>query len=144
MVIRVRRSSGVPSSEITPESAYLDRRRFLGATAGIGAATFLGRGVAAEETPTHGEEEPNSWEEITTHNNFYEFGLGKEDPSRNAHTLVTKPWTVRVDGLCAKPGDYALEDFIRPSALEDRVYRLRCVEGWSMVIPWRGLSLSPT
>ena len=142
MIIRVRRSSEIPSSEITLESSYLDRRKFLGATAGIGAATFLAGDGAASEASTRGGEEPNTWEEITTHNNFYEFGLDKKDPSRNAHSLVTEPWTVRVDGLCAKPGDYALEDFIHPSALEDRVYRLRCVEGWSMVIPWRGFPLA--
>ena len=143
MIIRIRRNSDIPSSEITPEPAYIDRRKFLGASAGIGAAAFLAPGAA---TATHlagrQDEKPNTWEEITTHNNFYEFGLGKKDPSRNAHTLVTKPWTVKVDGLCNKPGDYQLEDFIHPSTVEDRVYRFRCVEAWSMVIPWRGFPLA--
>ena len=85
---------------------------------------------------------PTRGEEITTYNNFYEFGTGKEDPSKHAHALVTEPWTVKVDGLCNNPGDYALEDFITPSTIEDRVYRFRCVEAWSMVIPWRGFPLA--
>ena len=142
MIIRTRRNSDIPSSEITPESAFINRRRFLGASAGIGAAAFLSRDAAASPLSTRQDEEPNTWEEITTHNNFYEFGLDKKDPSRNAHTLVTRPWTVKVDGLCNKPGDYQLEDFIKPSTIEDRVYRFRCVEAWSMVIPWRGFPLA--
>ena len=143
MIIRTRKQSDIPSSEITPESAYINRRKFLGASAGIGAAAFLSPDAAtASPLSTRQEEEPNTWEEITTHNNFYEFGLGKEDPSRNAHRLVTKPWTVKVDGLCNKPGDYQLEDFIKPSTIEDRVYRFRCVEAWSMIIPWRGFPLA--
>ena len=143
MIVRTRKNSDIPTSEITPESAYINRRKFLGASAGIGAAAFLTRDpLAASPASPHQEEEPNTWEEITSHNNFYEFGLDKKDPSRNAHTLVTKPWTVKVDGLCNKPGDYQLEDFIKPSTIEDRVYRFRCVEAWSMVIPWRGFPLA--
>ena len=149
MIIRSTKKSDVPSSEITPESVYLNRRKFLGASAGIGAAAFLGQGTASAASsaspgiaPRHQEEKPNTWEEITTHNNFYEFGLDKKDPSRRAHTLVTRPWTVKVDGLCDKPGDYQLEDFVKPSVMEDRVYRFRCVEAWSMVIPWRGFPLA--
>ncbi len=142
MIIRTRKNSDIPSAEITPESVYINRRMFLGASAGIGAAAFLSRDAAASALSIRQEEEPNTWEEITSHNNFYEFGLDKKDPSRNAHTLITKPWTVKVDGLCNKPGDYALEDFIKPSTMEDRVYRFRCVEAWSMVIPWRGFPLA--
>ena len=143
MIIRTRKNSDIPSSEITPESVYINRRKFLGASAGIGTAAFLSRDLAAASSlAIRQDEEPNTWEEITTHNNFYEFGLDKEDPSRNAHRLVTKPWTVKVDGLCNKPGDYPLEDFIKPSTIEDRVYRFRCVEAWSMVIPWRGFPLA--
>ena len=143
MIIRTRNNSDIPSSEITPESAYINRRKFLGASAGIGAAAFLTRDpLAASPVSTRQEEEPNTWEEITSHNNFYEFGLDKKDPSRNAHTLVTEPWTVKVDGLCNNPGAYRLEDFIKPSTIEDRVYRFRCVEAWSMVIPWRGFPLA--
>jgi len=155
MIIRIRKNSDIPSSEITPESAYINRRKFLGASAGIGAAAFLGVGSpdmgpfhAASPIPGAGRPrtpqdlEPNTWEEITSYNNFYEFGTGKEDPSKHAHALVTKPWTIKVDGLCNNPGDYALEDFITPSTIEDRVYRFRCVEAWSMVIPWRGFPLA--
>ena len=154
MIIKVRKPSDVPSSEITPESVYVDRRRFLGASAGIGAAAFLGaasplhaRRAGPSAHPGRDgrqdqELEPNTWDEITTYNNFYEFGTGKRDPSRQADTLVTSPWTVRVDGLCARPGDYQLEDFVKPSVMEDRVYRFRCVEAWSMVIPWRGFPLA--
>jgi methionine sulfoxide reductase catalytic subunit len=79
---------------------------------------------------------------VTSYNNFYEFGTGKDDPKKNAGSLVTKPWTVKVDGLVGKPGDYALEDLLKPSKMEDRIYRMRCVEAWSMVIPWRGIPLA--
>ncbi|MFM8781348.1 MAG: protein-methionine-sulfoxide reductase catalytic subunit MsrP, partial [Gemmatimonadota bacterium] len=79
---------------------------------------------------------------VTGYNNFYEFGTGKEDPKENAQGFRTKPWTVRVDGLVEKPGNYALEDFLKPSVVEDRIYRMRCVEAWSMVIPWRGIMLA--
>ena len=87
-------------------------------------------------------ESANSWEDITTYNNFYEFGTAKDEPYRNAQDLVTRPWTVTVSGECEKTGDYALEDIIKPHSLEDRVYRHRCVEAWSMVVPWVGFPLS--
>ena len=150
MIIRIKKNSDIPSSEITPESAYINRRKFLGASAGIGAATFLARGAAPRSPAPRPrlpplrpqDEEPNTFEEITSYNNFYEFGLDKKDPSKNAHALVTEPWTVKVDGLCNNPADYHLEDFITPSTIEDRTYRLRCVEAWSMVVPWRGFPLA--
>ena len=151
MIIRIRKNSDIPSSEITPESAYINRRKFLGASAGIGAAAFLARGAASAQSGTpahasplsaHQDEELNTFEEITSYNNFYEFGLDKKDPSRNAHALVTEPWTVKVDGLCNNPADYHLGDFITPSTIEDRTYRLRCVEAWSMVVPWQGFPLA--
>ena len=155
MIIRIRKKSDIPSSEITPEDAYINRRKFLGASAGIGAAAFLAPGTAAAEALAprglsgiagraagRQDLEPSSWDDITSYNNFYEFGLDKKDPSRKAHTLVTRPWTVKVDGLCARPGDYQLEEFVKPSTIEDRVYRFRCVEAWSMVIPWRGFPLA--
>lgn len=144
MIIRIRKKSEPASSEITSESQYLNRRTFLGAAAAVGAATALAprvlRGAPAREARQ--DEEPTPYEDITSYNNFYEFGLGKEDPAANAHTLVTSPWTIKVDGLCNNPGELALEDFIHPSTLEDRVYRLRCVEAWSMVIPWQGFPLA--
>ena len=87
-------------------------------------------------------EKLNAYEDITTYNNFYEFGTEKEDPARTAHSLKTKPWTIKIDGLVNKPADYQLEDLIKPHTLEDRIYRLRCVERWSMVIPWVGFPLA--
>ena len=144
------RSRGPRPSEITPEAVYHDRRHFLAAL-GFGAAAFattpLVRG--ADEPAVVGKAfrlQPNDqatpWDDVTSYNNFYEFGIEKTDPADYAHTLKTKPWTVKVDGLCDKPGDYALEDFLKPHAVEDRIYRFRCVEAWSMVIPWRGIPLA--
>ena len=87
------------------------------------------------------DEKLNTFQEITGYNNFYEFGLDKDDPQRYAGRMKTSPWTVKIDGLCNKPADYHLEDLIRPHALEERIYRLRCVEAWSMVVPWIGIPL---
>lgn len=141
------------SWEITSESVYLDRRRFLreaGLLAGAGIASMALPGQVMSSTteletvagPYRSNEIPNSWEDITTYNNFYEFGTGKDEPHRNAQDLVTRPWTVKVSGECDKPGDYAIEDIIGPHALEDRIYRHRCVEAWSMVVPWVGFPLA--
>ena len=156
MIIKIKKNSDVPSSEITSESHYLDRRSlldrrgFIGASAAAigasaaaigasaGAAALLGREAVAQEQ----EPEPTPEKLITSYNNYYEFGLAKEDPAKNAHALVTEPWSVVVDGLCGNPAEYQLEDFISPSAIEDRVYRFRCVEAWSMVVPWRGFPLA--
>jgi sulfoxide reductase catalytic subunit YedY len=88
------------------------------------------------------DEKLNTFEEITSYNNFFEFGQGKNDPQRYAGRLKTSPWTVKIDGHCGKPADYHLEDLMRPHALEERIYRLRCVEAWSMVIPWVGIPLA--
>ena len=146
----IGKPNDIPSSEITPESVYLNRRHFLrlGAAGAVGATigACTPENGAADDGQTSaapGQEKPNEYEHITTYNNFYEFGTDKDDPSKNAPGLLrTKPWSVKVEGLCAKPGTYALEDFIKPSKLEDRTYRLRCVEAWSMVIPWRGFPLA--
>ena len=142
----------LPSSEITPEQHYLDRRAFLAAAGAIGAgaiASGLPSFAAAQEPQAVGkpfglqpDDKPTPWEDVTTYNNFYEFGTDKSDPSQNAKAFRTKPWTVRVDGLVTKPADYQLEDFLKPSVVEDRIYRHRCVEAWSMVIPWRGIPLA--
>jgi sulfoxide reductase catalytic subunit YedY len=142
----------IRSWEITSESNYLDRRQFmraagLAAGAALGAAALPGRALADQrdlETvpgPYSTDETPNSWEDITTYNNFYEFGTGKEDPYRYAQDFQPRPWSVKVSGECGKPGEYDYEDIIRPHALEDRVYRHRCVEAWSMVVPWVGFPL---
>ena len=146
----IRKPADIRSSEITDEATY-GRRRFLGIAAGAGAALVTG-GVlssvrangasgATDESGEAQQDELTPYEDVTTYNNFYEFGTGKEDPARNAHTLRTRPWTVKIDGLVKKPADYQLEDFLAPHKVEDRTYRLRCVEAWSMVIPWRGIPL---
>jgi methionine sulfoxide reductase catalytic subunit len=139
----IRRPDDIKSSEITPEDLYVNRRKFL-AVAGVAAAGVVGSGKIASAfaaAPAQ-EEKPNTWEEITTYNNYYEFGTGKDEPAQNAGTFKTKPWTVKVDGLVKKPADYHLEDLLKGVKLEDRVYRFRCVEAWSMVIPWQGVPLA--
>ena len=153
---------GVRSSEITDEQLYLRRRDFirLASGAAIAAAspivTACGNGslaagsVGALQTELSGikpnvvttDEKKNSFADITSYNNFFEFGTGKDDPARYAGRLKTSPWKVKMDGHCAKPAEYLLEDLIKPFELEERVYRLRCVEAWSMVIPWVGIPLS--
>ncbi len=146
-------SHDLPSSEITPEGVYVDRRKFLLAAGVIGAGLVGARGLAAGAPPRQQNPlgkpyglQPNDVatpeEDVTGYNNFYEFGTGKDDPKANAQGFRTRPWTVKVDGLVAKPGDYQLEDFLKPSRMEDRIYRMRCVEAWSMVIPWRGIPLA--
>jgi sulfoxide reductase catalytic subunit YedY len=143
----------IPSSEITPERLYLSRREFIGASAvALAAGTIPAvaacdtadgaaeQGAAQAAAPQRDELTP--LEDVTRYNNFYEFGTDKEDPARNApRTLRARPWTVLVDGLCDRPGRYAFDDFVRGTAQVDRTYRLRCVEAWSMVIPWRGIPL---
>ncbi len=139
----IKRPTDIPSSEITPEDLYVNRRKFL-AVAGVAAAGVVGSGkiASAFAAPPSQEDKPNTWEEITTYNNYYEFGTGKEEPAQNAGNFKTKPWTVKVDGLVKKPADYHLEDLLKGLKLEDRVYRFRCVEAWSMVIPWQGVPLA--
>ncbi len=141
----IKKPDDVKSSEITSERGYLNRREFL-AAAGAAAAGIAASGGAlsalASVPARRQEDKPNTWEEITTYNNYYEFGTDKEDPSANAGKFRTRPWTVKVDGLVKKPADYQLEDLVKPFKLEDRVYRFRCVEAWSMVIPWQGIPLA--
>jgi sulfoxide reductase catalytic subunit YedY len=151
----IRRAGGIRESEITDERLYVNRRSFLKAV-GVGAASAtlatglvgpspaLAQGsLQSPKKSTFSTSEPlNSWEDVTGYNNFYEFGADKEDPKRNAGRLQVRPWTVKVDGLVNKPADYAIDDLIKLNQLEERVYRLRCVEAWSMVIPWVGLPLA--
>lgn len=140
---------------VTDEADYLNRRQFIKVGAALGAFGVSGLKVAAEgqhlgqfesvKKTDYGKGlEPHTLRQISNYNNFYEFGLDKRDPAKNAHTLKTKPWHIKVSGHCAKPGDYDLEDFIKPHQLEERIYRFRCVEAWSMVIPWLGISLADT
>ena len=145
-----KRGFHIPSSEITPESAYLKRRQFL-EKVGLGGVGLAALAVGSR-APVFGRfgalfasapqsDTPNSFEEVTSYNNYYEFGTDKEDPKANSGAFKPKPWSVKVDGLCKKGGDYALDDLIKPYKVEDRTYRLRCVEAWSMVIPWQGIPL---
>ena len=143
----IRTAHDIPSSEITPREVYLSRRDLMAGAAGlVGAGVLTGHAAAAPlsaaPSPFSTDEKKTSLRDVTTYNNFYEFGVGKDDPARNARLLTTKPWTLRVDGLVNKPADYLLDDLVKPLALEERVYRMRCVEGWSMVIPWVGFPLS--
>ncbi len=154
----IRQAPDVRSSEITPERLYYDRRQFIqaasGAALGAAGAAVLGQpagGLQAAPQEDLGalrpsqfstDERQNSYEEITSYNNFYEFGLDKEDPKRYADELTVEPWSVRVEGHMNRPAaDYALEDILSPHTLEERIYRLRCVEAWSMVVPWVGFPL---
>ncbi|TDX24299.1 protein-methionine-sulfoxide reductase catalytic subunit MsrP [Rhodovulum visakhapatnamense] len=124
-------------SEVTPERVWLDRRQVM---AGLGVA---GLGAVAGMRPAQAEAlVPNSWDEITSYNNFYEFGTDKGDPSRKAGALTTDPWSVEIGGLVDRPGRYDLGDILAKVSIEDRLYRLRCVEAWSMVVPWQGFELA--
>jgi sulfoxide reductase catalytic subunit YedY len=154
----MRRVWDLPAREITPEAVFQERRRFLRAAVGAGAALLVGcdreggngglgaTRAAAAPSPVSADgfrtdEEPTPYEDATRYNNFYEFGTAKEDPARHAIQLRTKPWSVLVDGEVAKPGSVPLEDLLAPHTPEERSYRLRCVEAWSMVIPWLGIPL---
>ncbi|MGD1885487.1 MAG: protein-methionine-sulfoxide reductase catalytic subunit MsrP [Paracoccaceae bacterium] len=121
--------------DATPEAIYLNRRQWLAGVTGLGLVGATG--VRAEEAF-----EPNPWEDITQYNNFYEFGTGKEDPARYAGQLTTTPWSVTIDGLVDRPGAYDFKDIMAQVTVEERIYRFRCVEAWSMVIPWNGFELS--
>jgi sulfoxide reductase catalytic subunit YedY len=150
----------VPWSEITDERLYVRRREFIraaGAAVAGGVIATLS-GAASGDVSAQGERPPaipgirksplstteaqTPYDDVTSYNNFYEFGTEKSDPARRARSLRPRPWTVKVHGECLRPGEYQLEDFIKPYSLEERVYRLRCVEGWSMVIPWIGFPLA--
>lgn len=151
----IKRPSDIPPSEITPKSVYLRRREFLKATGalGLGAGLALARPAQAEEgrgaklaevrkSPLSTMEPLTSYKDITHYNNFYEFGTDKSDPAQQAHLLRTRPWTVAVEGLVRRPRVYDIDELLKLAPLEERIYRLRCVEAWSMVVPWVGYPLS--
>ncbi|HLC40898.1 MAG TPA: protein-methionine-sulfoxide reductase catalytic subunit MsrP [Methylomirabilota bacterium] len=147
----IRRAPDIGSSEITDHTLYVNRRSFMiGAAAfalapsvSASAATPQGQPLAAKRNPAFAvDDPPTKFESVTTYNNFYEFGVNKEDPARLAHTLKPRPWTVQVEGHIKRPKTYDIDELMKLASLEERVYRLRCVEGWSMVIPWIGYPLN--
>ncbi|WP_265501707.1 protein-methionine-sulfoxide reductase catalytic subunit MsrP [Paracoccus beibuensis] len=132
-------------SDVTPHRMYLDRRKFIGVSAAALALPALAsraQALTGRPSPLSTDQPPNTFEEITNYNNFYEFGTGKEDPARYADQLTVDPWSVEIGGLVDRPGSYGVEDLAPDNALEERIYRLRCVEAWSMVIPWIGVPLA--
>ncbi len=148
----VRHAPMFRDSDITPEPVYVNRRAFM---VGLGAVALVGpsgNAEAAAPTPAPLSSAPNpayrlsdtptKWEDATSYNNFYEFGVNKDDPARLAHTLKPRPWTVQVDGLVAKGRTFDVDDLMKVAPLEERIYSLSCVEGWSMVIPWIGIPLA--
>src|SRR5437867_3239950 len=136
----IQRAADIPSSEITPECVYQNRREFMKAASGFLLPAVLG--TQSKPGPYDTTERVTPYEYATSYNNYYEFGTDKRDPSANAGKFRVAPWTVSVEGLVKKPARYDLDDLIRGLPVEDRVYRMRCVERWSMVIPWRGFPLS--
>ena len=152
----IRRTSDIRPSEITSESLYRGRRDFIRAAATLGAATGLAAAGLMASRPARAavklpnvrksahavEDAPTPYEDVTTYNNFYEFGTDKDDPAARAGTLKPHPWTVRVEGEVKKAKSFDIDELMKLAPLEERVYRMRCVEGWSMVIPWVGYSLS--
>jgi sulfoxide reductase catalytic subunit YedY len=137
MLMAFRWKNTLTPADVTPEAMFLNRRQIIaGAMAGAGLAGS-GAAVAAEEVL-----EPNSWEDITQYNNFYEFGTGKGDPAAYASALTTEPWSIKIDGMVERPGDYDFNAIMSEMTVEERIYRFRCVEAWSMVIPWNGFELA--
>ena len=157
----IKKAADVRESEVTPKELFLKRREFI-AAAGITAAAVAANGLGAfgsdgtvdaqnpgaqklpnlKKSPLSTDEKMNSYRDVTTYNNFYEFGTDKADPGKYANTLKPRPWSVVVEGQCGKPGSYNIDDIMKYAPLEERIYRMRCVEGWSMVIPWTGYPMS--
>lgn len=155
MLIKKNPAWQLPESAVTPEAVFLNRRRFMqGTIAGAAALAMPISFAKAAELPPSGnlvfsknarlstDEKETPFEDVTSYNNFYEFGTDKTDPAKYAGSLPTRPWSIAVEGECDKPGTLGLEDLVKPYALEERIYRHRCVEAWSMVIPWVGFPLS--
>ena len=149
----IKRPDDIPSSEITPEALYWNRREFIRAAGAIAGAALLPLPTTVRESfraprslgwrrGRGDEDKPNSYDDITHYNNYYEFGPDKRDPSQNSDGFHPRPWTVAVEGEVHKPKTFDLDEILRRYPAEERVYRLRCVEAWSMVIPWNGFALS--
>tara|TARA_B110000263_G_C15279202_1_gene497470 strand:+ start:572 stop:1555 length:984 start_codon:yes stop_codon:yes gene_type:complete len=153
--VLIKKPVDIRPSEITSKESYFNRRKFMQAAALTGSSIVAGdalpaiipngkraklEGVVPSEFST--DETPNSYDDVTTYNNYYEFGLRKDDPFRNSQEFKPRPWSIEVTGDAEVTGSFALEDFVNSQTLEERIYRLRCVEAWSMVIPWVGISLA--
>lgn len=136
----IRRGGDLPASAITPESIYLNRRQFVAAAGGVALGALLPpplRGLGGPE-----DLKPTSYKDITTYNNYYEFGTSKDSPAKLAGSLRVSPWTIEVSGAAKRTGRFDCDDLIRPIPTQERIYRHRCVEGWSMVVPWMGFPLN--
>ena len=151
----IKKPADIRPSEITSNDNYLNRRNFIQSSAIAGGSILAGQSLAALVPTEHRakladvgqsvfstDEDINSYEDVTTYNNYYEFGTGKDDPYKKSEDFEPRPWTVEVSGHAEKTGTFHLEDFVKPYALEERIYRMRCVEAWSMVIPWIGIPLA--
>ena len=132
-----RYTSDLGWADVTPKQLFLNRRQMI-----AGSGAMIGAGLAGSVTQAQGDLEPNSWEDITTYNNFYELGTRKEDPARFAHMMTTQPWSIVIDGMVDNPGTYSFEQIVEGMTIEERIYRFRCVEAWSMVIPWNVFELA--
>ncbi len=130
-----RWTNDLSPKDVTPQEVFFNRRKFMAGAVGLGAIGAAS-GAAAQDLV------PNSLEDITSYNNFYEFGTGKGDPAKNAGAMITSPWSIKVDGLVDNPGEYSVEDLLAGLDIEERIYRFRCVEAWSMVVPWNGVELA--
>ena len=128
-------------SDVTPRADWLSRRALLAGAAGLAASPVMAK-IAAQPSVYSTDETPNTLEDISGYNNFYEFGTGKEDPAAYSRGFVTDPWALAIDGMVDRPGSHDLADVLKGQPLEERIYRLRCVEAWSMVIPWIGFPLA--
>ena len=146
----IQNKKDISENEVTDYGIYKDRRKFMKTAAGVGIAAISGlpimqanaKKIITSSASYSTNEEPTDYDDITSYNNFYEFGTGKTSPKYNAQSLITSPWSVHIEGECEKPGRYNLEDLLKPVSIEERIYRFRCVEGWSMVIPWMGFPLA--
>lgn len=139
----IKRATDLSENEVTDYALYQRRREFLKTLGGVALLGATGLPLSAQARSGFStDEDLTSIEAITNYNNFYEFGTGKDDPATFARRMKTSAWTVTVDGECEKPGKFTLEDILKPHDIEERIYRLRCVEGWSMVIPWQGFALA--
>ena len=147
----IKKSGEIPYSEVTPKSVYLNRRDFMKAAGGVGVVLAAGRAVAGPDSALAGTklqytksdlstqgETLTPLKDITTYNNFYEFGTNKAQPAQNAGSFRTNPWTLKIEGHCKKPTTYDIDKLMKVTPLEERIYRLRCVEAWSVVVPWAG------